>query len=325
MAFSHRRVLLLAPLLVLGLLVVSADTTAHAATRASKEKSTLTLSTTTEAVKNATVNIYCTFKQGRKVYSSTGSGVLIDTRGIVLTNAHVVIPYLALDKKGEPASTCTIRTGSPARAAYTASLLYVSPSWVEAHTEELREKNPGGTGEGDAALLYITEAIDGTLPSAFPALTMDVSPYLAVAEDEKVIAAGYPAGGKSFGHIQKKLKYLAAKPTVTSVRTYERPYTDMLVLSQSKAGSSGISGGPVTREDGSLIAIANSADTKNKEGNRILRAITLSHIDRFIQKDTGLPLFGLLISDLTVRSAVTHALLSKELRTYISNALLGKK
>lgn len=302
---------------IFGLLLLTAVLLPSTADAASKD--------TLQAVQDATVNIYCTYKSGNKLYSSTGSGVFIDSRGVILTNAHVVVPYLVTDKKGTQASTCTIRTGSPARDRYTASILYVSPAWMEANVEALRKRDKGGTGVGDAALLYVTEATEGELPATFPALSFDAAPILSVAEGEEVVAAGFPAGDKSFKQIRSRLAYVAAEPEITSIRSYVRPYSDVLMLSGSEAGSSGVSGGPVARADGQLIAIANAADTKSKEGERVLRAITLSHIDRFILAETGSSLTTMLAGDLALRAQITNLLLSADLKKDITSALLRKR
>src|SRR3989344_56515 len=118
-------------------------------------------------VEDATVNLYCRLKSGKTVYGTSGSGVFISDRGVILTNAHVAQYFLlakdTLRVKGE----CWVRIGSPAKATYTASVLYLSPSWIDANAAGLKKKQPTGTGEGDFALLYVTGAKSGTIPAQF--------------------------------------------------------------------------------------------------------------------------------------------------------------
>ncbi|KKT74656.1 MAG: hypothetical protein UW71_C0017G0009, partial [Parcubacteria group bacterium GW2011_GWB1_44_7] len=86
-----------------------------------------------EKVRTSIVNIICTTKTGGLFKPISGSGVLIDKKGVILTNAHIG-QYLLLKNYMIPDFlTCIIRTGSPAYPRYIADLLYISPRWINEH------------------------------------------------------------------------------------------------------------------------------------------------------------------------------------------------
>lgn len=268
-------------------------------------------------VENATVNIYCSFKSGHKIYSSTGSGVFVSDRGVVLTNAHVAQTLLALqDPKAH--GSCSIRTGSPAKEAYTVSLLYLSPAWVDANIAELRKKHPKGSGEGDFALLYVTIPKSGALPIRFPALPLDPTP---VAEGQTVIAGGYPAGALDFEEVKDELKFALATPVVTSVRSYVKPWPDVVLLSPSVIGSGGVSGGPVTDTSGELLGIMTAVESDSSKKERSVRAISLYHIIRLLAENHT-SLSEIANGDLASRSAATLAEFSSNDVKAVKDALL---
>ena len=51
-------------------------------------------------LKAATVNILCRMQRGGQIAHYTGSGVVIDPTGVVLTNAHVA-EHVLLEQAGE--------------------------------------------------------------------------------------------------------------------------------------------------------------------------------------------------------------------------------
>src|SRR6202021_1964720 len=72
------------------------------------------------------VNIVCV-SADPSIPSISGSGVIIDSRGIILTAAHVAQFFLLQDYLGPNTVTCLVRDGSPARRAYIAEPVYISP------------------------------------------------------------------------------------------------------------------------------------------------------------------------------------------------------
>lgn len=278
--------------------------------------------TPTETVADATVNIYCTYKSGSKRYSSTGSGVFVTHSGTILTNAHVALPLLLETGTGKPASKCDIRTGSPAKATYTAELLYISPDWIRGNLGELKKKRPKGSGEGDFALLYVTGAKKGSaLPLSFPALLPE---HNVLTENAPVIAAGYPAGDLTYKEVERKLKLVTATTTVTSVRSFTRPHPDVIMLAPSPLARPGVSGGPITTDAGSLLGITAAVDSSS-DADRSIRAITLGHVDRLLIEDTGLSLAYTLLAPRAQIASSTDASLGAQLIRDLSKVYLKSR
>jgi hypothetical protein len=271
------------------------------------------------ALDAATVNIYCTYKSGSKNYSTTGTGIMLGDRGVILTNAHVVLPLLIENPKNK--SGCAVRAGSPAREVYTASLLYLAPSWLEETLPALRKRVMRGSGDGDFALLYVASSTSST---SFPGLALPLIPS-APTEGEEVILAGYPAEGLGYKKTAKKLMYETDATEVASVHSFIRPFTDVLSLAPSSLARSGVSGGPVARSSGELVGLMTAVEQSEKKSERKLRAITLSYIDRAITLQTGLPLSLLISGNLDARAALTEAGLPDELVKDVASAQLRRR
>lgn len=257
--------------------------------------------------KDATVNLYCRVKIGGKTLSTTGSGVIISERGVILTNAHVGQFFLLSGKNEKSKGNCSVRTGSPAQNAYGAKLLYLSPDWVKSYIEAVAKKQESsGSGERDFALLYITEGKKGDLPSTFPHLPL-VEITSVPAKDSVVGIAGYPAENLDFKKIHKELNLIYATSTLSDTRSYLKPFVDVIILNPTEAGRPGVSGGPILNTKNEVIGIATAIETGKKKSLRRLRAITLTHVDRIIRADTGLSLPALLLADFNARSQISLA------------------
>lgn len=282
----------------LGIFVVVAlfsGTPAHAATEPSE--------TFTGPLRDATVNLYCRLKSGRTYFGITGSGVVIDSRGVILTNAHVAQYFLLASEKGTVSGKCYVRTGSPARDHYTASVLYLPPKWIDANKEGLKKKKLQGTGERDFALLYITGAVEGQLPLWFSSLT---PAFYDAPEGTAVTVAGYPSDNLDFRQMRNKLTILAATSTVTSTRSFSEGTTDVLTLAPSSAGKPGVSGGPVVNAENVLLGIAVARNDST------LRIITLPYIQRTFMSETGTLLPVALLGDLAANARTWRQTLTPE-------------
>lgn len=281
---------------------------ASTATAASKTTTDTSPLTPEEArVLEATVNLYCTVKVGNKKVSSTGTGVFIGDRGVILTNAHVAQFFLLASSTSKLKSDCTVRTGSPAKAQYKAKLLYISSAWAQVHAKEASEKRPKGTGEHDFALLYVTAPVSkkGKLPETFPSLSIDLGALYK--EGDLVLAAGYPAGGLKYKDIRGKLMPLATSTSITAVRSFTAGNSDLISLSPSKIASSGVSGGPMV-VDGVVVGIAATMNASGKKADASLRGITTAYIDRALKSETGLSIAQMLAGDYALRSALTYTM-----------------
>ena len=242
-------------------------------------------STASKDVADATVNLYCRIKTGKQTLSVTGTGVLIDARGVILTNAHIAQYFLLEKSTGKVTAKCSVRTGSPAKETYTADILYLPLLWIKDNLNEFSKAEPTGTGEKDFALLYITNAKKGALPEVFPFLSFDsMNPH---TEGSAVSLMGYPSEGFSYKQIQNKLYFVSASSTITNARSFVRlPSADLITIGSTDVGKAGSSGGPILSMDNDVIAII--ANKNMSENNYSVRAITLSYINRALLGETGM-------------------------------------
>jgi hypothetical protein len=250
----------------------------------------------------ALVNILC-YSKGGGVHSISGSGIFVDGRGIILTNAHVGQYFLLKDYPTTGNVDCTIRTGGPAQPRYHATLLYLPPAWITDNAAQIIAQQSKGTGEHDYAFLLVTDAI-GTqeLPSTFPHLPMVVAtPEVGDSE----FLAGYPAGFLDGITIEKNLYPTTAYTTVKDIYTFNDPHhVDLAAISGTIVSQGGSSGGAMVRAfDGKLQGLISISTTGDTTASRDLWAITLEHIDRSLAAQGEKGLSALLSQDATEAAA----------------------
>jgi len=98
-----------------------------------------------QAARGALVNILCTSQSGGSFEPLSGSGVIIDPRGIILTNAHIGQYLLLEDYKNQKFINCIARSDSPATPKYILKLLYISKRWVQDNYQKISKTNPTDT------------------------------------------------------------------------------------------------------------------------------------------------------------------------------------
>jgi len=251
------------------------------------------------STREAVVNIFCTTKGGGPFNPTSGSGVIIDERGVILTNAHIAQYFLLKDYPSKDFVDCIIRTGSPAQARFRASLLFIPTIWVETNAEKIAQQNPRSNGENDFALLLIKESVrtDSQLPSTFSS----VNPILdetVVNENESVLLAGYPAGFLGGIAIQKNLYITSTITDIEKVFTFKENTLDLFSLGGNIIAQQGVSGGAVINKENGLIGIFVTSSDGETTDERDLRAITLSHINRSLILNSEMTLEELLAGDL---------------------------
>ncbi len=252
------------------------------------------------ALRGALVNILCRVPAGSTLHSISGSGVFIDSKGIILTNAHVAQYFLLADR----GVSCTIRAGSPAVDRYKAALIYISPSWVHANASVITQAAPVGTGEYDFAFLAVTKsATADALPAVFPSLPLASLPPAALTP---VVIASYGAQFLATDQIQSDLFPTVVFGSVKDVFTFAVNTIDEIALGGSAAAQEGSSGGGVADATGALIGTITTSTVEGPTASRSLGAITASYIRAEYASEMGNPL-DVLLSEPTETSVAEFA------------------
>jgi len=274
--------------------------------------------------REALVNIICTSKQGGSFNPVSGSGVLVDSRGVILTNAHVGQYFLLGDYPTPDFIDCLIRTGEPARNRYKAKVLYLSLPWIKENAKEINAERATGTGENDFALLLITDSINAELPlpPAFPFLPMK-SAHAPVRTGAKVLAAGYPAGFLGGISIQRDLYPSSSVVSVEAQYSFDEGAADVLSIGGSVLAQQGSSGGAVVNDEGRLVGLIVTSSMGVTTSERDLHALTTSHIGRSFKKDTGEDIDSFLRGDLGESVRGFNEKVAPTIRKILTDAIEG--
>lgn len=235
-----------------------------------------------EKINKATVNILCSMQRGNMIEKFTGSGVVIDPSGIIITNAHIA-EHVMLAEAGY--ESCNIRTGSPAKNSYKAKVIYLPDIWIQNNRNNLSMQSITGTGENDYALLLITERTSIDAPNV-PLVYLSPSNQ-TVSIGDGIILAGYPAGFGDAALLDSAL-YLLQKPSqITNAAGFNGTGADVINTSPTSLAEHGSSGGAVAGSDGSLVGIIVAVTIDNYTSQKNIQAITLSYIRNSIQNNFG--------------------------------------
>ena len=236
----------------------------------------------------ALVNILCE-AQSSTLKSTSGSGILIDSRGIVLTNAHIAQHVLLAEYTNLPIR-CVIRSGSPATPLGIPRVLYIGKSWIQEHKDQIITHHASGTGEEDFALLYINEApAGGTLPTSFSSIPFSVKQNSLITGDFAFLA-GYPAEFVGSAATRQNLYASTAFGRFGEIFTFGENTSDIVSLGGTVLAQSGSSGGGALNKFGELVGLIVTTTEGATTDERDLRAITMSHVNRSIRNETGLSL-----------------------------------
>ncbi len=253
----------------------------------------LSFDTVNTQARSALVNILCT-ATGNDLNPVSGSGVIIDGKGTVLTNAHIG-QYILLQDSSPIAMECFVRTGSPAKTQWKPRLLYISETWLTEHARDIRITRPTGTGEYDFALVAL-EPIDAPLSLPLPSIEPDTRDGV-ILTDEKALAASYPAGFAGAVTIYNELSLISTIATIKRLYTFSDQTIDLLSLGGVIVAQQGSSGGALVNAWGKLVGLIVTSSDAKTTAERDLRALTLAHIDRILIQETGLNLAYHLSSD----------------------------
>lgn len=270
--------------------------------------------------RSALVNIICTTKSAGVLNPISASGVVIDPQGIILTNAHVAQYFLLQNYPAPGFIDCLIRTGSPARVAYTAELLFLPSSWIQDNAQKIDDERPTGNGEYDYALLRITGEINQTVPprGAIPFLDVALN---GPGEGSSVTVAGYPAGFLGGATIQTELYAASTNTHVGQLYTFGTQNVDLFSVGGSIVAQQGSSGGPVVRSDGNLVGLIVTSSSAPETSGRDLRALTTEYIIRDFERESGVSLASYLRLNLADQALIFNTVTAPGLTQALTNVL----
>ncbi len=238
------------------------------------EKPSPTFTTEAEKIRAAVVNIYCTMQSGGQIAHYSGSGVVIDPAGVILTNAHVA-EHVLLEEAGR--ETCFIRTGSPASNSYKAKVVYLPDAWIENNKFNLKSQILTGTGENDYAILTLSSRVSQSAYDVpLPYLAPDMS---SVSQGASITIAGYPILSQSVTILSTGLYALTDPSTIQRTYGYSGAGSDVVNTGASTLAQHGTSGGAIVGSNSKLIAIIDSQVVDPQTGGNAVQGITLSYIN----------------------------------------------
>jgi S1-C subfamily serine protease len=271
--------------------------------------------------RDALVNILCYTQTSGPISPITGSGVIIDPRGVILTNAHIAQYFLLKDYGVKEYVSCNIRTGNPATPKYKATLLYISPRWVKYNSDNIKRQEAKGTGEDDFAFLIIDRGLNAEqkLPTTFPYLPIDSVEYDFA--NESVLVAGYGAGFLGGEEIQRNLYGISAIATVKEMLSYDGSSLDYLNISGNTVAQRGSSGGAVVNNKGALVGVIGTVSSGVQTAERELGSIALSHINTSLLKQSGSDIPSFLNTDLREKAEQFNSLIAPTLISILMKSI----
>ncbi len=237
----------------------------------------------THNIEDTIVNILCSAKD-RVFRSTSGSGVIIDPDGIILTAAHVAQFSLLRDYPTPNNVQCIIRMGSPARNAYIAVPAYVSENWIKNNASLINQNRARGNGKNDIALLAILgSATNAPLPKSFPYVPLASE---GVKAGDSIVIASYGAEFLTSEQLLKSLYQTIVSGEVKKTFTLGTSQVDLLSLGASAAAQSGSSGGTVVKNNRAVGVITTSSLDEDLT-QRDLRAVSMTHVRASYLGDRG--------------------------------------
>ncbi len=250
----------------------------------------------TTDIKEAVVNIYCTIKQGNTIKAITGSGVLIDPHGIILTNAHVGEYPLLQDAGLVQNLNCIARSGSPVNQSRKVHVIYISKNWINQNYSNIVSPSFTETGEGDIALLTIDLSSGNN--SSIKYISTNFRPSLSIGDSISI--ASYPANILSTNGISTPLIVVKENLQIGDLFDLSSGgFSGQLIDStDSLQAAPGSSGGAMIDAGGNLIGLISLTTSGNSPFAKHVRALSMDHVNSVILRDTGSSLSSFLAQNL---------------------------
>lgn len=251
---------------------------------------------------DATVHIICNAMTPKGMRAVSGTGAVIDPRGIILTSAHIIAQLASPTAKAH----CVARFGNPSANPTPISVLYISPEWIKEYAPKIFQDELVGTGENDFALALIAPS-QKNQPRPFISLSHVVS----FEPGSQVLACGYPAEFISPDTITTRLYQNCSYITTGKGFTFGKDTFDAISLGNSILARAGVSGGPIMDRFGSLVGIMATASREKSTNERTLTAVTREHIERSFKKSSQ--------QDLTTYVALPLETLTSNARAHLQS------
>jgi hypothetical protein len=235
-------------------------------------------------VKNVVVNIMCLEKTNSYTRLSTGSGVVITSTGLILTNAHVAYPFLKSSQFDSSTYSCSVRRENIPNYGYNAELVYYPLDWLRENKEIIKDPSPIGTGENDYALLQITGGIGPTPKTTGFMHALTQTSLSDLKTDTLIVVAGYPSSNSGVFEIDAKPGLKVAQSRIVDFFTFGSRSYDVLQTGPNTVARRGSSGGGIFN-DRNLYGIV--VTTNSNSGGSYINALTLPYIKRDFESDTG--------------------------------------
>lgn len=212
----------------------------------------------------AAVQIYC--RTSKEIFAA--SGVIVNERGLVLTNAHVAE---IATKAGE--KNCQARHGNPASPFADLEIVFIADTATKIADTEVPQR--------DFAFLKIVEHVE-----PFAHATFDLK---QAAEGESFLTLGYPSEFLQGVNAEANSNLVFSVLTVAGFSDLDgnRETAEAYVFRGGLALQQGSSGTAVFRRSGGvaglIFATTKGATTADREGV----ALTTAYIDRILKLETG--------------------------------------
>lgn len=248
-----------------------------------------------EAV-NKLANLLCSIKKGINIFTITGSGVFIDAKGVLMTNAHIAQYFMVQNSSKKEFIDCKVLIGNSTISKFQARVFFIPSVWFETNYKEIDNFNPIGTGENDYALLLVTNSINGDpFPNIFSFFETNFNSN-DIKKGEKFLFAAYPTSKNIISF--NDLHFVSAVSAINEIYSFDNLSPDIFWAEGGTLAERGSSGGAVIDKNGKLTGVIVGTTETPLIIDRQFRALSMSYIEKNFKKETGFELDNYLKKDL---------------------------